>query len=157
MPNRRVFLSALQSAGRVIASAEGMAGENFVTSVYQPYGFSVNRSGQGILLEINGSADNHISLPPAGDELAEPDTLLIYYGETKLTLSDDRVLIEVGGNSVTLEGGKLTTDLDIETSGDIRAQGSIIAQGAITSGAITLGSHIHTGVMTGGGVSGPPQ
>ncbi len=145
MTNRRVWLGSPTMDGRPIAAAEGVAGEDFDTEVYHPYGLSANVEGEGVLLSMNGDADNHQALGPRGDRLAPAGTVLIYYGETtEIELSEDRVVIRVPGGELTIGDGRIETDMDILTSGDVRA------------GTVSLRRHKHTGVQTGGGVSGVP-
>ena len=141
---RRVWLGQTKSDGRPIAEAEGVAGETFDTEVWQPYGLSAGIEGEGVLISHNGEADNHTALPATGDRVADAGTVLIYYGEnTQIVLSDDTIEITVPSGRVTIGAGKITTDLDIETTGDVKA------------GGISLRGHKHGGVMTGGGVTGP--
>jgi len=56
-------------------------------------------------------------------------------------------IVEAGGFSGVTSGGG---------SGNMTVAGSITATGEITSGLIPLTTHKHTGVTTGGGVSGTP-
>lgn len=141
--NRRVWLGGSSLDGRPVAAAEGVAGEEFDTEVYSPYGLSANVEGEGVLLSMNGDADNHQALGPRGDRLAEPGTVLVYYGDsTEIELSESRVTIRVPDGELTIGNGRIETDMDIVTSGDVRA------------GTISLRGHRHSGVQTGGGVSG---
>lgn len=153
MTNRRIQISNIAlSDDKSFAEAEGMAGESFDTEVFQLHGFSSTpeAAAESTLLEINSDSDNHISLPPQGERTADAGTTLIYYGETEIVLDASSIKITVGGNFLNIESGTLTTDLDIETTGEITAS-------EVSVGSVKLSSHIHTGVQSGGGVSGGPQ
>lgn len=143
---RRVWLGEPQEDGRPWATAEGVAGENFETEVYQFYGLSAGVGGEGALMSFNGRADNHTALPPRGDRLAKAGTVLLYYGQnTEIELTKDSVTIRLAGGNFTMKNGKITTNMDIETTGDVKA------------GGVSLRRHIHTGVTSGGGVTGLPK
>jgi phage baseplate assembly protein gpV len=145
MSSRRVWVTKIRRDGRTIADAKGLSGEELETEVYQTYGFSVDREGEGLLIEVQDDADNYVSLPPAGDRVAPKGSTLIYQGETEIEVKDGLVTIRVKGGSFKIDGDKITTDMDIETSGDVLA------------GLISLKDHKHIGVMTGGGVTGAAQ
>lgn len=153
MSNRRIQLSDIALSGdKPFGAAEGLAGEDFDTEVLQLHGFSSTPAepAESILLEQNDDADNMVALPPMAERVAEPEQTIIYYGSTVITLEEGKVIIDVGGNNVTIENGTLETDLDIVTSGNIEAN-EVTAQG------VNLSDHIHTGVQAGMGVSGEPQ
>lgn len=57
--------------------------------------------------------------------------------------------ISAGGGTMTMEGGNINVD------GDLTAQGSLTAS-EVTAGTVSLTTHVHSGVTTGGGTSGPP-
>ena len=144
--NRRIWLGQQQLDGRPWAEAQGVAGEDFETEVYHPYGLASGVEGEGLLLPIGGDANNHSALPPRGDRIAEPGTVLVYYGDdTEIELSVDRIVIRVPGGQVTIGQGKISTDMDIETSGDVKA------------GSISLKQHRHGQVQPGSGMSGIAQ
>lgn len=146
MTNRRVWLSSMAHDGRTIATCEGLAGEEFDSEVYQTYGLSVNHEGEGFLIEAQGKAANHIALPPRGDRLGPENSLLIYYGDkTEIELIDGKITIRVDGGLLEIDGKKIKTDMDIETSGDVKA------------GTISLRNHKHTGVQAGAAITGPAQ
>jgi GpV Apex motif len=145
MSSRRVWITKIRKDGRSIADAQGLSGEEMETEIYQPYGFSVDRDGEGLLIEVQDDADNYISLPPAGDRIAPKAATLIYQGKTEIEIKDGLVTIRVKGGTFKIDGDKITTNMDIETTGDVRA------------GLISLTNHKHLGVMPGGGVTGPAQ
>jgi hypothetical protein len=141
---RRVWVGKQRLDGRPIADADGVAGEQFETEVYAPYGMAVDHEGEGVLLEIGGHAENYISMPPMGDRIAPDNTLLIYYGDTEIEVGDDKIVIRVNGGTMSIDGKKIKTNMDIETTGDIIAD------------QISLKNHKHTGVTAGGAASGVP-
>lgn len=58
--------------------------------------------------------------------------------------------IHVGDKVLTIAGGKLTFNGDVEVTGKITATGDVKA------GAISLQNHVHTGVLPGGANTGLP-
>lgn len=141
--NRRVWLGQSQLDGRPWAAAEGVAGEDFETEVYAPYGFASGVEGEGVLIPFNLDDDNHTALGPRGDRIAQAGTVLVYYGDsTEIELSESGIVIRVEGGEINIGGGKITTDMDIETSGDVKA------------GSISLKSHVHGQVQSGMAISG---
>jgi hypothetical protein len=48
------------------------------------------------------------------------------------------------------------TNTGINLMGNLHIQGNIVASGEVTGNGIALSTHIHSGVQTGGGDSGPP-
>ncbi|MGJ0509066.1 MAG: Gp138 family membrane-puncturing spike protein [Methylocystis sp.] len=69
-------------------------------------------------------------------------------GSVKIALWPDRVkitapLVEIDSALVTM-------------SGDLTVNGAVAVDGDVTSGTISVTSHIHNGVQSGGGTSGPP-
>lgn len=153
MSVRRVLPSQLvTSNAKLSGDVFGLADEEITTEFYQPYGLSSNPQdlGETILIEVNGDPDNFVTLPPSGPRQADERTTVLYYRDTTITLEESRITVEVGGNSLTIEGGRITTDLDIVTSGMIEAA-------SVTAGGVGLGTHVHTGVATGMGLSGTGQ
>lgn len=141
--NRRVMLEAPTLDGVPIANASGVAGEEFETEVFAPYGLASGKAGEAPVITFNGTADNHIALAPRGDRVAEKDTVLIYYGDdTQIELSESRIVIKVPDGQLSIGNGKIETDMDIITSGDVLA------------GSISLKGHKHTGVTSGASITG---
>lgn len=60
------------------------------------------------------------------------------------------------GSSMKISGDIESTG-SIETSGDIKTTGSIEASGDVKSGSISLKTHVHAGVQSGGGTTAVPQ
>ena len=74
----------------------------------------------------------------------------------ELTLPAEGSIDIVAQGGISIEGdvsvtGNLAVDGDINVTGQIQATGDVIGQGK------SLATHRHTGVQTGGGVSGAPQ
>lgn len=133
MSNRRVRLSGLRKATKVIADALGLAGDPFKTEVYQVLGISSNpASAEGrpreIHLEIHEDPDNHVSLPPAGCRLAEPGTTEIYE--------------DTGGVPMVIKIDSRTRLVTITGASDLIMNG------------VSLVNHTHPAP---GGVTGPPS
>jgi phage baseplate assembly protein V len=57
---------------------------------------------------------------------------------------------------IEAEGGLHFTG-DLTVDGDIRSTGTVTADGDVKAGTVSLKTHRHTAVQTGGGISGPPQ
>lgn len=51
---------------------------------------------------------------------------------------------------------KLVSPSEIGVTGNLKVSGSIMAVGDVTAGPVSLLTHAHSGVTTGGGSSGPP-
>lgn len=51
---------------------------------------------------------------------------------------------------------KLVSPSDIDVTGNLKVTGSIQATGEVTGSGIALSTHVHSGVSTGSGDSGPP-
>lgn len=67
-----------------------------------------------------------------------------------------------GTAEITADGGvtvhgPLTVNGDVQVNGDVGISGQAEAQVDVIGGGKSLKSHKHTGVLSGGGVSGPPQ
>lgn len=79
--------------------------------------------------------------------------------------SQPRVLPAYSPNSVQLRSDDGTTYLEVAPGGlvnivapgGVNIIGNLIVSGEVTGNAIPLSTHIHGGVQTGGGVSGPPE
>ncbi len=159
MSSRRIELDELKKEdGKVVGAANGLAGEDFDTEIYQIYGLSVNPKGknESVLIEINGDPDNFVALPPGGHKDTEVGTTTLYYGDTEIILSENTIKINVDGNFLNIENGVLKTDLDIETSGGITAQKDISTNAGVKAkedittdadvkaGSISLKTHTHS-------------
>lgn len=111
------------------------------------------------------------------DRDAEPnngDSLFhIEVGAFKITIADNKVTIANAGGSVVVEAGqttitpKLVVDGDIQISGgveagnihstgDIKSDAEVVAQSSSPATAVHLSTHVHTGVIPGGGTSAVP-
>lgn len=138
--------------------------------VHHPFGLAAHAPHDGAVTHVvaNGSDPaDLVALPPANPSVARMGNLA--EGET--------CLYDAMGQKIYLQGGKIvridcaselqvrigsTTVLDVTkdriyTSLDIQTDGKITAKGDVTSGSISLQSHIHKGVQPGSGTSGPPQ
>lgn len=78
-----------------------------------------------------------IDLPSGG-------TYEINVGGAKILADNGKIQLVVGGTTMQLAGGKITLNGDIEVTGDVKA------------GSISLKTHVHGGVMPGGGTTGQP-
>lgn len=131
----RLTLGAKTDGNR--RQATGHFGEDYETDVYQIAGFAHNPKGsaESLRLPINDHADRPQAMPPKGDydgELDDGDTV-IYSANAAIILRDSGAIeIKVGEYFLNLgQGGKIETNMDIETSGDVVA------------GGVSLKNHIH--------------
>jgi phage baseplate assembly protein V len=105
--------------------------------------------------------------PPAGDSLREliqfQDGAVIAYDpeahELEATLPDGATvkIVAVGGITLDASDGGLTVKGDVNIEGEVHATGPIGSDGDVVAGTISLQEHVHSGVATGGGLSGGPQ
>lgn len=75
---------------------------------------------------------------------------------THITLNEDRVLLQVGSSTLSLEDGAITLTAGGSTlrlAGDVQVQSSGLSHNGITVGD----SHVHGGVTPGNGQTGPPR
>ena len=86
-------------------------------------------------------------------------------GQTVVRIdSNGELHLKMGGNAIDMTLAGITIGASI-----IRLQGQVILDhtmqgsgganfsGDVTAGSVSLQTHLHTGVQTGGGVSGPPK
>jgi phage baseplate assembly protein V len=102
--------------------------------------------------------------PAPGDSLRElvrfsDGTILAYDPEAQRL----ELLVAAGGTVHLVADGGLTIDApvtingDVTIAGDVAVTGKIDATGDVVGQGTALHTHKHTGVQTGGGVSGVPQ
>ena len=82
--------------------------------------------------------------------------------EMEIRSKDGQTRIRMNAEGwIHLEQGDMHVDIGNEqivmTAQTVKINGQLQVTGDIISGAISLEHHIHSGVATGGGVSGPPQ
>lgn len=152
---RRILLGSITSKISTAFSTgiKGLMGEVFDSEVYELYGFSARPPKstrlRSLLFQINGSNDNHVAFHPRGTRQADDDTTLIYFDEdNEITVSKNCVMIRVNSGFFSIKDGKVTTDLDIETTGVLTALDVKTASG------VSLSTHTHTSPS---GPTGPAQ
>lgn len=154
MVARRVLVTEqTKQDDKVVATVQGLAGEEFDSEVYQIYGLSANPKGENesIVIENNASPDNYVVLPPCGYEQAEEGETLIYSGKTKISIKEKSITIIIGGSKkMEIKEEKIVLHGDVEVKGKITATGDVIA------GAISLQRHIHSGVYPGPSTTSQP-
>jgi len=106
-------------------------------------------------------ASGQQSPPASGRAYAFADGL--YVGVTVADAPSQYVqfLVDGDGNpqgiKIVSSGGDITLNgVTIDTSGNISTPGTIDATGDITGDSVSLHSHVHSGVTTGSGDTGPP-
>lgn len=65
------------------------------------------------------------------------------------------LLIGRGANYIWFDGASVRVEGDFVVNGDITAD-NVEATGDVVAGTVSLKTHVHSGVTTGGGSSGPP-
>lgn len=60
--------------------------------------------------------------------------------------------IEIGADGKV----KIVSSAEIDYTGNLKVTGNVDVTGYVKSGTVSLSSHVHSGVTTGGGNSGPP-
>lgn len=71
--------------------------------------------------------------------------------ENYVLVSDTETQVVFGGTSLTLNGSGATLN------GNLQVNGAITSTGNVTAGGIDLQGHVHTGVQSGGALTGGPQ
>lgn len=69
--------------------------------------------------------------------------------------SKSGLLIGRGTNYIWFDGASVRVEGDFVVNGDITAD-NVTATGDVVAGTVSLKTHVHSGVTTGGGSSGPP-
>lgn len=73
-------------------------------------------------------------------------------------VSKGTITIEPDGKiSIETQGKIEITTETLTLTGDMKVTGTIVATGDVTGAGVSLQQHVHTGVTTGDGISGPPQ
>lgn len=137
---------------QVTEGARGTGGSDRVTDHVvrmTEFGFSSVPPADTEVLVIRRSADRSKSTVIATSHRAsrpknlQPGDVCVYDNRgAKVTFTSSGIVVDSGGQPVTVMG-------DLHVTGEV-----VIHTGGTP---ITLGTHIHTGVSTGGGVSGPPR
>lgn len=141
-------------------------------NLYGPQGF--------VLFDWNGSASNYYVEGDASGGI----TISNQTNETQLNLKTDNVTLTVGANvkinatnnTITIEYGAnnvitvnssqielqvsstnlIMTSSGITINGNVNITGTVVATGNVTGQGTSLHTHIHSGVQTGSGDTGPP-
>jgi len=85
-------------------------------------------------------------------------------GQLKAFTQSETITIDSNGNATVQADTKITLDAPAtQITGTLQVDGAqtndstIVAQDDVTGAGVSLETHVHTGVTTGVGVSGPPQ
>jgi len=73
-----------------------------------------------------------------------------------ITLPGGATAAIIADGGITIEGDVTITG-DVAIDGNTTTTGTIVAQGNVTGDGVSLKTHRHTGVQSGGAISGPPQ
>jgi phage gp45-like len=126
---------------------------------FQNYGFTANPlAGSEAVVVFLGASRDHGVVVAVDDRRyrlkeLQPGEVAIY------TDQGDKIVLKRDGNIEVTASTKVTiTSPEVEISGDLVVNGDIsVPSGDVTAGSISLKTHVHGGVQTGGGVTGAPQ
>ena len=133
---------------------QGRAGEVHEAEVFMPFGLSYcpPDGAEAIVSPAQGKSDHAVATGFTGGNArpkAEQGQSILYSTSegTQVKANPDGSvdILTSGGGSFRLEGERVITNMTIETSGDLVA------------GGVSLRNHVHTGVRTGGSLSGAPN
>lgn len=106
---------------------------------------------------VNTAQESSISMKPSGQ-------IVIECAEKIIINAQDNLEVDVQGDSIinvagetTLTSNGTTINSAVEINGNVEVIGTVTATVDVVGGGKSLKTHKHTGVQTGGGVSGPPQ
>ena len=129
------------------------------------FGFASNPplGSDAVLVFIGGDRTNAIVVGTNHQasrlrNLAAGETALYDEPGKYVKLGAAGIVIEAGGRPVTVQNASsiTLTAPTINLDGNVAVSGSLVATGNVTGAAISLDSHVHTGVQTGGGNTGGP-
>lgn len=92
-----------------------------------------------------------------GVRVVDTENLTIVLAEASITIKPDGTIAVAtnAGATITAPDG-VTITADVTISGNVSVSGTIDANGDVTGAGISLSTHKHTGVQTGGGTTGAP-
>ena len=132
----------------------------------EPYGFTShpNPGAEAIALFIGGDRSNGVVIVAADKRYRllnlQQGEVAIYDDQGQkvvltragIVVNTPKTLTAICGGDVTIKAPKITLDAP-----DIYATGNIHASGDVKAGNISLNSHTHSGVESGGSSTGGPQ
>jgi phage baseplate assembly protein V len=133
--------------------AEGSENEN--VHIAFVYGLSIDYNRAERTLSINGQGK--VSIDITGDVDIKCTNAKVE-AATKVDLTAP--VVNISGNCVvkgTLTAGAIGTSTADGGNGKITVEGDIETTGDVKAGTVSLKTHKHLGVTTGGGISGTPQ
>lgn len=92
-------------------------------------------------------------------EINIPDggSVKLVVGGASIELTAEAATVTVGGTTLVLQDGGATMTAQVFTiNGDIQLNGGMTATGDVVADGISLKTHVHSGVMAGPTVTGPP-
>lgn len=146
MTGKRVVLASWDESPNARATADGRNGERHEVEVMMPFGLSARppSGGEAIAIPVHGSDDHLVVIGFTGGAtrpVAGEGEVVFWSGVSGHTITlgaDGSTRLAFGdGKSFVFSGGKITTDMDIETTGDVKA------------GGVSLKEHVHGGVRSG--------
>ena len=111
-----------------------------------------------------GLAEGEVCLYTSEDGEGGAHRVLLKSGRKAHVLADGEIRLQCGGVSVVISSSGVTIDGNATVTGNTQLDGTATVDGKLEAndnasevGGVTVKSHRHTAVQTGGGVSGPPQ
>lgn len=105
---------------------------------------------------VIGSLSSDANPAPAGDA----SIALVFGDGARLSYDPDAHRLEIAlpaGATVRIDAESAHIAADVTIDGDVDVQGTITASADVVGAGKSLKGHKHTGVQTGGGISGAPQ
>lgn len=99
----------------------------------------------------NGSEAGHIEL-----DLPSGGKWIIRIGNLTLTAANGTFKAQIGGATFELTPSKMTWNQDVEITGDVAVTGGVTATDDVVAGTISLKTHRHGGVQSGGSNTSTP-
>jgi hypothetical protein len=93
-----------------------------------------------------------------GVQVADTQNLVVRLDQASVTIAPDGTITITTNStaSITAPSG-LTINADVAINGSVTVSGTIDAQGDVTGAGISLSTHTHPGVQSGGSNTGAPQ
>lgn len=79
-------------------------------------------------------------------------TITLRTATVQIQIKPDGILIDAGNNPVDIKGSEVNVDCDMNVTGTVA-----VTSGDVTADGISLKTHVHGGVTTGGASTAPPS
>lgn len=123
------------------------------------HAFELDDTPNAERVHIYHRSGSYVEWAANGDraERIEKDKFTVVVGDDKVYIQGS-VNIEIDGSVNMIVGGTVTALADsFNLTGDLNVTGDITASGVVTDSGAVLATHTHSGVVTGGNNTGPPN